>query len=425
MQFVVARATEKKSKYFPRHFRVLADHFGGLEWIESVGRVTPGDWAIAVRSPGYHGLGRGTAQRIGIECAFDLLDAEELAAVREKDGKILVDLGWEMLDPNDEVVGGLADTLSALEIEPSRVFIFHSNQNARAQFNRKWLAAAGTQPPYGLQYPVAIALCVAHQQKNRDDVALAARAKQAQARNDAGSRSRLFVSFNGEVRPHRLYMAAALEQAGLLPRGYFSLVYPRKGANESADQFRARSLKFFSKTSGGSELAGAASRILDRLPLELDIGAVPEGGIEELAWVSQDPAYYDDSRFTVVVDSLITDSSCLFVTEKVLKPIMNHSPFLLVGSAGGADLLRSYGFKTFEPYIRQCETGGFEDILGQAVEEIERLSRLGPAELNELSRNLADVCDYNARHFWEVLPAILKRHFDECLLTLGPANAQM
>jgi hypothetical protein len=424
MQFVVARATEKKSKYFPRHFHVVGEHFGGPEWTESIDRVTPGEWAVAVRSPGYHGLGRGTAQRIGIECAFDLLDREELAAVRERDGKILVDLGWEMLDPSNEVVTGLGETLSDLEIDPSRVFIFHSNQNARAQFNRHWLAAFGTQPPYSLEYPVAIALCVAHQQKNRDEAALSARVREAKARTEAGSRSRLFVSFNGEVRPHRLYIAAAFEHFGLLPRGYFSLIYPRKSAKETAERFRTRSLQIFAKLRRGRPFAEAASRVLDKLPLELDIGEVPPGGVEDIAWVSQDPAFYDDSRFTIVVDTNVSDSSCLFVTEKVLKPIMNHSPFLLVGSAGGADLLRSWGFRTFEPWLRQPETGTFEDILHDAVEETLRLSRLTDAELDAFSRALAGICDYNAKHFWNVLPAILKHRFDECLLALGPAAAE-
>jgi hypothetical protein len=329
-----------------------------------------------------------------------------------------------MLDPSETVVAGIAEALADLEIDPTRVFIFHSNQNARAQFNRHWLAAIRTQPPYSLEYPVAIALCVAHQQKNRDDAALAARAEDARARTDAGSRSRLFVSFNGEVRPHRLYIAAALEDLGLLPRGYFSLIYPRKSAKETPEQFRTRSLRIFAKLRRGKRLADAAERVLEKLPLELDIGEVAPGAIEDIAWVSQDPAYYDDSRFSIVVDTSVSDSSCLFVTEKVLKPIMNHSPFLLVGSAGGADLLRSWGFKTFEPWLRQSETGSFEDVLHSAVDEITRLSQLSESELDAFSKALADICDYNATHFWDGLPAILKRRFDECVLALGPTAAE-
>jgi hypothetical protein len=419
MKFWIAETTNKKNKYYPRHFRMLADALSNLVWLDSLDDAVPGDCTIVVRSPGYHGLGRATAKQLGIHCSFDLLTNDELQLVRERGGKILVDLGWEMLNPARSVVISLADTLREMNIDPVRVFIFHSNQNARATFNRHWLDYVGTPPPYSLEYPVAAALCVVHQQKYRQDAQVAERAAHAERRTDEGSRSKLFVSFNGEVRPHRFYVAAALEHFELLERGYFSLIYPKKSAKESDEQFRERSLALLHKLPRGGEFTVAGQQILDRLPIELDIGAIPQGGIEEIAWISQDPAFYDDSRFTIVIDTVVTDANCLFVTEKVLKPIMNHSPFLLVGSPGGANLLRSYGFRTFEPFIRQCEAGGFDDIVSQAVDEIVRLSRLSASELDELSRALADTCNFNARHFWEVFPTMLKHKFEEALLTLG------
>jgi len=421
MQFIVPGATRKRNKYDPRHFRILADHFCGLDWLDSLESIVPGNWTMVVRSPGYHGLGRSLASRSGMDCAFDLISAEELELLKRQGGRILVDLGWEMLSSARSVVVSVAETLADLGIDPASVYIFHGNQSARAEFTRHWLEAVGTQPPYSVEYPVAMALCVVHHQKNFDPADIAERRNQAMARTLEGSRTRLFTSFNGEVRPHRLYLGAAFEHSGLIDRGYFSLVYPRKGAKETEEQFRERSLGLFRKMRRGPEYADAATRILDKLPMELDIAAVPSGGIEEIAWISQDPRFYDDSRFSVVIDSIVSDSSSLFVTEKVLKPIMNHHPFLLVGSREGANLLRGYGFKTFEPYLRQCESGTFEDVLDNAIEEVARLSTLDGDELDKFSRALRPVCDYNAAHFWNGFPSILKHKLAECLLALGPS----
>ena len=420
MQFLVAEATRKKSKYFPRHFHAVASHFGGMDWQASLRDAVPGNSVIAVRSPGYHGLGRETARQIGIECAFDLLSAEELDFVRSKGGRILVDLGWEMLSPAPHVIKSLADTLNELDLDPRRIFIFHSNQSARRQFNRQWRDYASSPPPFTIEYPVAAALCVLYQQQHRDEDRIAADSQRARQRTRDGTRSRLFTSFNGEVRPHRLYIGAALERLGLLDRGYFSLIYPRKSRKETDEEFRQRSLAIIEKMPRGSEFVEGASRLLDRLPMELDLAAIPPGGIEEIAWISQDPKFYDNSHFTIVVDTAISNSTCLFVTEKVLKPIMNHSPFLLVGSPGGADLLRSYGFMTFEPHIAQSEAGTFDEVLSDAVDEIVRLSQLSEAELHRLSRDLAATCDYNAKHFWNVFPEVLKHKFNHSLLALGP-----
>jgi hypothetical protein len=420
MQFSIPAATKKRTKYFPRHFQILADYFHGLQLGELPPTLEPHRWTIVVRSPGYQGLSRATAAPMGIDCAFDLLSSEEIATIKQQNGRILLDLGWEMLNPLPNVVVGLAETLKELGLDSRRIFIFHSNQNARQTFTRSWIDLVGTPPPLGLEFPVAMALCVVHHQKGRNVDSIRQRKMEAGERTSESRRSRLFNSFNGEVRPHRLYMAAAFQNLGLLDRGYFSLIYPRKSAKETEDQFRMRSLKLIRKFPRGNELERAAREILEMLPLELDLGALPKGGVEEIAWVSQDPVYYDDSRFSVVIDTAVSDSDSLFVTEKVLKPIINHSPFLLVGSAGGANLLRSFGFRTFEPHIRQCESGGYEDVIQCAVEEVARLSRLSESELDALSRALAETCDYNAAQFWTSFPLMLKHKFDECLLALGP-----
>ena len=422
MQFVVAAATHKKTKYFPRHFHAVAGFFGDLDWRKSVADATPGNCTIVVRSPGYHGLNRALARKMGMECAFDLLSAEELDFVRNQSGRILVDLGWEMLSTAPDVVAGLADTLAELSIDPTRVFIFHSNQSARHDFNQRWLERSDRPPPFTIEFPVAMALCVIYQQKHRNDADVAAAVERAEGRTRDGSRSKLFTSFNGEVRPHRLYVGAVLESLGLLDRGYFSLIYPRKSRNETQEEFRARTQRIIDKMPRGPEFIDAASRILDRLPMELDLAAIPPGGIEEIAWVSQSPKFYDDSRFTIVIDTIVSGSDTLFVTEKVLKPIMNHSPFLLIGSPRAADLLRSYGFMTFEPHIRQCESDSFDDVMIGAVDEIVRISKLSEAELQLMSEALWERCAYNARHFWDVFPNVLKHKFEECVLAIGPAS---
>ena len=420
MQFVLPRSVNIKSKYYPRHFAIVAEAFAALKWHDSVDTVEPGEWAIVVRSPGSRGVSRPTAKQMGIPCAFDLLSAEELDAVRTKGGRILVDFGWEILNPTLEIVTGLSATLAELEIDPSRVVLFHSNQAARQRFNNLWRQTTSAPPPLGLEYPVGLALHVIHQQKKLDAERNEARRLQARHQNEQARRSRLFVSFNGEVRPHRLYIGAALESMGLLERGYFSLVYPKKRVDESFDALRAQSVKWFAKLPRGREFMDAAARLIGRLPIQLDLAALPTGNIEELAWESQDPMYYDDSRFTIVVDTTMFEEECLFVTEKVLKPIMNHSPFMLIGSPGGIDLLRSYGFKTFEPYLRQSDSSDANAILTSAIDEVERISKFDEPELAEFSNGVAAICDYNAAHFWTGFPQLLEQQFHQCMLAIGP-----
>lgn len=418
MQFVLPYSINIKSKYYPRHFAMVAEGFTDFAW-HRLDDVTPGQWCIAVRSPGSRGVSRATAQQMGISCAFDMLTEQELDAVRTKAGRIFVDFGWEILNPTHEIVSGLAATLSELDIDPAQVVLFHSNQASRQMFNGLWRAHTTLPPPLILEYPVGLALHVIHQQKKRDAQLIEARRSSARERTEQDLRSRLFVSFNGEVRPHRLYLGAALETKRLLERGYFSLVYPKKRVEDSFAGLHERSVKWFEKLPRGGDYVDAAAKLIDQLPLQLDLAALPTGNIEELAWESQDPLYYDDSRFTIVIDTTMFEDNCLFVTEKVLKPIMNHSPFLLIGSVGGVDLLRGYGFRTFEPFLRQCDSRDPNSVLTSAIEEIERIAQLDAAQLTAFSHGVAAICDYNADHFWIGFPRLLRHHFQQCLLAIG------
>ncbi len=61
-----------------------------------------------------------------------------------------------------------------------------------------------------------------------------------------------------------------------------------------------------------------------------------------------------------------------------------------------------------------------EKFLTSALDEIERTSALDPAELDHLSKALRQACEYNAAHFWDGFPRLLKHQFIKCLAVLGP-----
>jgi hypothetical protein len=59
---------------------------------------------------------------------------------------------------------------------------------------------------------------------------------------------------------------------------------------------------------------------------------------------------YNNTDFEVVLETLFDDSR-LHLTEKTLRPIACAQPFLLVGTHGSLEYLRSYGFETFSDVI--------------------------------------------------------------------------
>ena len=59
---------------------------------------------------------------------------------------------------------------------------------------------------------------------------------------------------------------------------------------------------------------------------------------------------YSNTDFEVVLETIFDDSR-LHLTEKTLRPIACSQPFLLVGTHGSLEYLRSYGFETFGDVI--------------------------------------------------------------------------
>ncbi len=90
------------------------------------------------------------------------------------------------------------------------------------------------------------------------------------------------------------------------------------------------------------------------------------------------------------------------LTEKTFKPICLHMPFIIVGTHGCLEYLRSYGFKTFSDLWDES----YDDIVddAQRIEAIARvlqdLDRLSTLEKQQLFDRCRSIVEHNYRHFY-------------------------
>lgn len=95
------------------------------------------------------------------------------------------------------------------------------------------------------------------------------------------------------------------------------------------------------------------------------------------------------------------DSNELFISEKILKPIINYQPFIVFGPYGYLERLRSYGYKSFNEFWDESYDS-IEDPKKRffAILKIVReLNSKSIEELNELYKNLKHICIYNKQLF--------------------------
>ncbi len=89
------------------------------------------------------------------------------------------------------------------------------------------------------------------------------------------------------------------------------------------------------------------------------------------------------------------------ITEKTFKPIAMGMPFVIVGTRGSLEYLRSYGFKTFEGIWDESYDLEEDDVRITRIASLLRsLDELSPADKQELFEMATPIIEHNWNHFY-------------------------
>ena len=118
---------------------------------------------------------------------------------------------------------------------------------------------------------------------------------------------------------------------------------------------------------------------------------------------SADYAYFDflNTHISVVLETVFDDNR-IHLTEKTLRPIACGHPFILAAGPGSLEYIRSYGFKTFDPWIDESydqETDSYKR-LEKIIKSMQQIQRLQGQELKNFSQAVKQIADFNKKHFF-------------------------
>ena len=115
--------------------------------------------------------------------------------------------------------------------------------------------------------------------------------------------------------------------------------------------------------------------------------------------VSADYYYKDfvNTEISVVLETVF-DSSKIHLTEKTLRPIACGHPFLLAAGPGSLEYIKSYGFKTFSPWIDESYDQEIDPLrrLEKIIKSMKLIQNLNESEKKELK----SIANYNREHFF-------------------------
>jgi hypothetical protein len=123
---------------------------------------------------------------------------------------------------------------------------------------------------------------------------------------------------------------------------------------------------------------------------------------------------YESTDIEVVLETLFDDGR-LHLTEKSLRPIAVGQPFILAGTQGSLEYLRSYGFKTFDSVWDESY-----DTIEDPVERIKAItqviktvSNLSLKQQKSMLLDMQPILEHNYQLFND--PAFIRREWDHLI----------
>ena len=112
---------------------------------------------------------------------------------------------------------------------------------------------------------------------------------------------------------------------------------------------------------------------------------------------------FDESAESLLylVTETVATGQRLHLTEKTFKPIALGMPFVIVGTRGSLEYLRSYGFRTFDGLWDESYDDAEDDVRIERIASLLRsLDELSADAKQELFESAHEVIEHNWNHFY-------------------------
>lgn len=210
-----------------------------------------------------------------------------------------------------------------------------------------------------------------------------------------------FLSLNNRASVNRQSLYYLFEKFSLRPKSYFSYRGSLKWST-------FKSIKEISDVIVGNNAPWYAKNLdLDRLHNQIPV-TIEHDQWEGNDWSTGNDRYYQDTFCSIVTETYPAEQYPMF-TEKTFKPIVFFHPFILDCPAGGLQLLKDMGFKTFsnwwdEDYDNYHGEKRLESIFHLILE----ISNWSTDKINQVYNEMLPVLMHNQKHFIESLPKIFE-----------------
>ena len=219
-------------------------------------------------------------------------------------------------------------------------------------------------------------------------------------------REKYFLCYNRVIREYRLALVAMIYKMGLQDKGIISL-----GAKEVDTAFGGvwpdYISDFIEDKKQNEIVSDALKKIKPLYPIDadsdIDANWIYKDGEKWGGAVGQWSNFshqYKRIYFNIVTESCYNED-CIYMSEKIFKPISNLVPFIIVSTPFFLKKLREIGYKTFHPWINESydEEVDNDKRFFMILDEIKRLCSMTKEEIHKWYYEMEDILLYNQEHF--------------------------
>lgn len=339
----------------------------------------------------FTGVGNGIADKLNGSYFWKFISREVLEKVKKRKGIIYIDYTMEpFLDLN--MHNGLTESLKNSGLPSTSVFVVVNSFNAR-QLYENWFK------PEDRKYEVRnLPFCLDHGSWFYSD-GLKNNLKLSMSIDDFNNskntiRPNKYLMKMRNARLHRLAVMYRMINDDLLQYGDWSFL-----STNGLDEPSLRHLIMDYKLHDIDINKIKSTYTIFPHNLQSESGNT-YGDVN--AWTDVDFKPHLDSYFEILFETLV-DGEHKSLTEKIFKPIVNFQPFIFVTFAGGLQLLRDLGFKTFDGFIDETydTIESTADRMIAIHNEIKRLCAMSNEELHEWYWKMKDILIHNQKLFLE------------------------
>lgn len=137
------------------------------------------------------------------------------------------------------------------------------------------------------------------------------------------------------------------------------------------------------------------------------IDSVQLGSIDPTAVVTSDssatynPQDFAQTRCSIVLETVYDQR--IHLTEKTLRPLACGHPFMILNGPGALETIRSYGFKTFQPYINESYDNEKDPgkRMNMVLAEMRRINNSSEKYQKFIWNGCAEIAAYNKQLFFD------------------------